>query len=410
MRAQKHSARRRIATFAILDIAVFLALDVYFATTLYIGALRNNPDASWADQFFAHMPAWAVLAAFAPGIFWLSKHQRMGLGRGVRPVLIQVGVSLAWMLLVCSAWILIDVARQPADARQLEDIVSFRLVMTLFDYQWYWLIVAAAHVHHGTRDAIARATEAATLELEKTELERRLARSELDALKAQLHPHFLFNTHHAIAGLIRSGEPDAALELIADLSGMLRYALETEQRPTVPLARELEFTRRFLAIQAVRFKGRLEIEWDVSAACGPVPVPPLILQPLIENAVHHGVSSERTDNFVRVRGHVVGDALELEICNSMAADTEDRAGFGVGLRNVHARLQHLYGDAYTLELELVSASPTPGSSPHQIRLHMILPSNPRAQLRVRPDPARERDKPADDPDHANATYPNAAGG
>ncbi len=366
--SEQQTTARRIAKIAVLDIAIFLAANVYFSTAFHLAALRINPDAVWLDQFTGYLPTWGAFAVLSPGLFWLAKHQRIGLRRGLLPVLVHFGVSLVWVVLVAGTWVVVDLLRVSEQPASLYKIVSSRLLMVLLDYQWYWLVAAAAHAYHGTRDAITRARETATLQLENAQLERRLARAELDALKAQLHPHFLFNTHHAIAGLIRSDKPRAALEMIADLSGMLRYALETEEHVTVMLARELEFTRRFLAIQALRFGDRLEVEWDVSPNCGRVLVPPLILQPLIENAVHHGVSADRAENFVRVRARMENEALDLEIRNSMLENNDDRAGFGIGLKNVHGRLQHLYGKAYELELELVSAN--------EMRVHMVLPAEP----------------------------------
>lgn len=388
------STARRIASIALVDLAIFTALDAFFATATYLRATQLDPNARWLDGFVQFMPTWGLLAVLSPGIFWLTKHHRMGPRRGLRPVLVHLLVGLLWLPLSSAMWTVVDFVRLSADLELLGKIVGYRAYTSLIDYQWYWLVVVAAHAYHETHDAITRAKETAALQLRNAELERRLSRAELDALKAQLHPHFLFNTHHAIAGLVRSRKPDAALELIADLSGMLRYTLETDKQTTVPLARELEFTRRFLTIQQARFNDRLEIEWDVAEECGRVPVPPLILQPLIENAVHHGVSADRAQNFVRVRGRMVGRTLELEIRNSTLEDTDDRAGFGVGLKNVHGRLRRLYGDEHTLDLEL--------ASPDEMHLSMTLPADHFGPTLVAPRASTQGDE--------HATHSNAAGG
>jgi len=330
----------------LIDLAVFLTINTYFATVTFVLRLSER-ESLWIDSFIEYLPAWMSWAAMAPPLFWFSKHVRMGAGRGLAPVLGHLGVSLVALLVYSVLALSLGVLKSEEDRK-----VIFYL---LLDYPWYWWIVLTAHAYYGSRDAIAQAREAGALQTKTAELSGRLLQAELDTLKAQLHPHFLFNTHNAIAGLIRSKQDDAALDLLTALSDFLRYTLENRERNVVPLARELAFVRKYLDIQTIRFGDRLRVEWAVEDDCPSLPVPPLLLQPLIENAVHHGVSSRRAHNLVRVHAARRGDQLEVEIINSCGGES-DHEGFGVGLENVHARLKRLYGDDYTLELDLIDGA------------------------------------------------------
>jgi two-component system, LytTR family, sensor kinase len=186
------------------------------------------------------------------------------------------------------------------------------------------------------------------------ELEARLMRSNLQTLKAQLQPHFLFNTLNAIASLVRR-KPDAAEEMIGSLSDFLRTTLDTAQQHEVPLRREIEFLDLYLGIQQARFGERLRILKEIDPAALDMTVPALILQPLVENSVRHGIEPRETGGTILIR------ALRHE--NSLRLDVRDdgeglRAGQlaalreGVGLSNTKARLQELYGSAHRFQIRL----------------------------------------------------------
>jgi two-component sensor histidine kinase len=186
------------------------------------------------------------------------------------------------------------------------------------------------------------------------ELEARLMQSNLQTLKAQLQPHFLFNTLNAIASLVRR-KPDAAEEMIGSLSDFLRTTLDTAQQHEVPLRREIEFLDLYLGIQQARFGERLRILKEIDPAALDMTVPALILQPLVENSVRHGIEPRETGGTILIR------ALRHE--NSLRLDVRDdgeglRAGQlaalreGVGLSNTKARLQELYGDAHRFHIKL----------------------------------------------------------
>jgi len=182
------------------------------------------------------------------------------------------------------------------------------------------------------------------------ELRARLAHAELELLRAQLEPHFLFNALNTIAGLIRVARPELATRALAKLSELLRYVVEASRQDRVPLAWELEFVANYLELQQMRFGPRLQFEIHEAAIGRGCEVPPLLLQPLIENAVVHGVA--RTSDPVTIHVHIamVDGELRVEVDNTR----DDRASAvypstGVGLSNTRQRLERMYGAGFAFD-------------------------------------------------------------
>lgn len=189
--------------------------------------------------------------------------------------------------------------------------------------------------------------------------ENQLQRARLDALQHQLQPHFLFNTLHAVSTLIDE-DTDGAQAMVARLSDLLRASLREDQ-PLVPLRREIEIAEAYLAIEEVRFGDRLSVDWQIDDAVLDVAVPPLLLQPILENAVRFSVGTRSGSCQIEIVGRSQRDDLELEIrddgvgpgaATAGPADAVAAAadGNGVGLDNTLARLRGLFGDAASLEL------------------------------------------------------------
>jgi sensor histidine kinase YesM len=180
-------------------------------------------------------------------------------------------------------------------------------------------------------------------EREKYEYQQALVASELQALKMQLHPHFLFNTLHGIATLV-DGDSKSARAMIIKLSGLLRTALERNSVDLVSLQDELSFVKEYLDLEKMSLGSRLKIEWRIPPATYGMLVPQMILRPLVENAIRYGVSSAREGGWVAVAAGQKDGILEIQVRNSVGSETS--SGTGVGLRNTEARLKYLYsGDA-----------------------------------------------------------------
>lgn len=209
----------------------------------------------------------------------------------------------------------------------------------------YGLILLVAHAFHSREQLTRQQTETARLN-------EQLSKAQLSALRRQIEPHFLFNTLNAIAGLVREKRNDAAVSMIAGLSDFLRRVVEDSDRQQVPLAEELEFTQKYLDIQKARFAERLEFSVDVPAELLPAQVPSLVLQPMVENAVKHGIAKRVQGGAIRIAAARANGTLTLRVYNdgpSLPAGAEQRTS-GIGILNVRTRLRSLYGDAFELSL------------------------------------------------------------
>ena len=184
-------------------------------------------------------------------------------------------------------------------------------------------------------------------ELETARLEASLVNARLQALELQLQPHFLFNTLNAISSLVRAGKQDEAVVMIAGVSDLLRYTLEHTGQQSVTLDEESAILRRYLEIQRARFPDRLTFTIDVASDVRNAAVPTLILQPLAENAIRHGIARSAGAGEVTVRAFRQNGALLIEMFNSGSLG---QSRDGVGLRNTRERLGQLYGDAHRFEL------------------------------------------------------------
>lgn len=187
---------------------------------------------------------------------------------------------------------------------------------------------------------------------ETARLNEQLSKAQLDSLRRQIEPHFLFNTLNAIAGLVREKRNDAAVSMVAGLSDFLRRVLEDSNRQQVPLAEEMEFLQKYLEIQQVRFGERLQVTVDVPRELFPAQVPSLILQPMVENAIKHGIAKRSQGGAIRVTAVRSNGRLALRVYNDgpgLAADWEQTPP-GIGISNVRTRLRGLYGDAFELSM------------------------------------------------------------
>jgi two-component system, LytTR family, sensor kinase len=182
---------------------------------------------------------------------------------------------------------------------------------------------------------------------EAVELQAQLAQARLDALRMQLNPHFLFNTLHAVSALVER-DPGGVRKMIARLSELLRHTLDSKSGDEVPLREELAFLQRYLDIMAVRFQGRLRVSTSVDEAASNARVPNFILQPLVENALEHGVS--RTGEAeITIGARREGNQLVIAI-HDRGPGFDASAESGVGLANTRARLAGLYGNAASVEM------------------------------------------------------------
>ncbi|HSP14213.1 MAG TPA: histidine kinase [Thermoanaerobaculia bacterium] len=241
-------------------------------------------------------------------------------------------------------WMALLIWLRPYDVRQspisTPDILDFLLSRLPVDLILYSAVVAIVHAVEYYRRYREREVEAA-------QLEASLSSARLHALELQIQPHFLFNTLNAVSSLVRTGRNDEAVVMIAGLSDLLRYTLDHAGDQSVTLEDETAMLVRYLEIQRARFPDRLTFTIDIDPNARHAAVPTLILQPLAENAIRHGIAASAGAGTLNVRAFRRNGDLRIEIFNTGSLN-HDREG--IGLRNTRERLQRLYGDAQSFDL------------------------------------------------------------
>lgn len=221
---------------------------------------------------------------------------------------------------------------------------------THLDVLTYGVLLGAVQTRTYWRELRRREEEARELALAAARLQTQLAEARLAALRTQLQPHFLFNALHAISALIHT-DPEKADRMVERLSDLLRLVVEHDGRPLVPLREELEIVDRYLAIQQMRYGERLQVEREMERDALDARVPALLLQPLVENAVRHGIERKASGGRITLRALRDGALLHLAIEDDGPGPAAARPGNGVGLKNARARLEQLYGAKASLRLE-----------------------------------------------------------
>ena len=295
----------------------------------------------WAADFVTMLADWYLWALIAPLVIWLGA--RLSFTRRNRVLVVAahivLGVAVAFAKLTIRYWIgravpWLPTAGWPGIFDQLPTNVLV-----------YWSILGVGY-------ALEYYSRYRERELRAAHLESRLMRAQLDVLRMQLNPHFLFNTLHTISVLVREQENDTADRMIARLSELLRLSIDLEATHEVPLARELEILDCYLDIQKLRFQERLRIERHISPDVRDGLVPTLILQPLVENAIRHGLSGRDAGGRIDISARRVDGQLEVTIHDDGPGLPPDFVigERGVGLANTRARLERLYDARQRLEL------------------------------------------------------------
>lgn len=186
-----------------------------------------------------------------------------------------------------------------------------------------------------------------------TRLEADLKNAELNALKMQIQPHFLFNTHNAIATLLRANKAEPALDMLLKLSDLLRVSLNSFDHQLIPLREELTFVKNYLDIEKVRFEDRLTVEFDISEEVLDVEVPVFSFQPLIENGIKHGVSKNMSDSIIKISAFQSNGYLVIKIFNTGEWLPKESENGGIGLSNVRGRLENLFEKSASLGINEV---------------------------------------------------------
>ena len=316
-------------------------------------------------------------AALTPFIFWLAGRFSVESSNWLRRLPLFVGVGLAISIPFDMLTDFLRAGQLHAAQAILGDLPPVTRVRRLWfmnEFLIYIAVLAAGFAREYFLRYRARREEAIALQAQAAQLRAQLAGARLAALRTQLNPHFLFNTLHAVSALVER-DPRGVRRMIARLSELLRISLDGVEETEIPLARELDFTRRYLEIMKIRFEGRLEIAEHLGAGAESAMVPNLLLQPLVENAFKHGV--DRLDGLGRIelRAERIGERLVLSVSdNGPGVIGSPAAADGLGLGNTRARLAQLYGANQSL---LLKTKPEGGA----IAI-VSLPYRPASELRT----------------------------
>lgn len=316
--------------------------------------------------------AW-LWAGLTPGVFWLRRY----LAANHSHLFVRFALHLLAALAIFTFGNLIRLWTlyfafgyfRPEDASP-SFVLTHLDVRSLIDLYLYALLVAVGYIS----DLMAQRRDD---ERREEMLRVQLAQAELAALRQQIQPHFLFNAHNAVAALIRERENEKAIEAITQLSALLRQLMEHAGKPEIELWRELDYAEAYLAIERLRLEERLITRFIVDDDCLDVLVPTLILQPIVENAVRHGIAQRRNPGTLTLIARRSGGQLEIEVTNDASEFAESTArGRGVGLGSTRARLERTFGSALRFECAFNQG----GVSRVTIRFPLRAPANPPASI------------------------------
>ena len=319
----------------------------------FTGIAVNRPTPYWVTAGW-NLVALYLFALTFPVVAAIAHRRpvdRQNWRRRVPAYLAWISVlSVVHLAAFCAIYWLVGGPRLPQLAPREQALALFHLLFVsnlrtnLIIYGLLFIGVLAVNYY---RNYLAEEQRAA-------ELREQLAHAQLQALKMQLHPHFLFNTLNAISELIVK-EPETAERMVIQLSDMLRLSLDTIGVEEVPLKQELDFVQRYLAIEQTRFRDRLAVRMEIAPETLDAPVPSMLLQPLVENAIRHGIAPLARGGSIAIAAQREGTSLHLQVSDDGRGISENGANGGdrkrLGLANTRARLERLYGsDAFSFEM------------------------------------------------------------
>jgi len=323
----------------LLILLFWTLLGLFFASQSGLSYLYQQGWAPWGLLVKLSLSEWYIWALLTPVAVWLAKKFPFARGRRVQAIAVHLlaGFILTIAKIIIEGWVRNTLLGIPG---QINAANKFHL-----SFLTYWAIVGVTH-------AFAYYGMYRERELAASQLQTQLAKAQLQALQMQVQPHFLFNTLHAISTLMHR-DVDAADRMLAGLSDLLRLTLENAGTQEVPLKTELEFLDRYLEIEQIRFQDRLTVCKDIEPQALDAVVPNLLLQPLVENAVRHGVATRALPGRVEISAWRADARLHIEVSDDGPGLPASYQGKGLGLTNTRARLERLYGEQHSFRLENV---------------------------------------------------------
>jgi signal transduction histidine kinase len=342
--------RRRWVRVALI-LAVWTFIGLVFTLQGYFTSFRSERPIPFIDSLYMQM-TWAYLFALAtPLVLWAAAHMPLDRQNWLRNALLHLPISIVLAIALTALGrvvIWLKFSYPLGRPLTLESVSRFVVANFSEAIGIYLLIALTSYAFNYYRRY--RAGQLRTLQLEA-----QLSHAQLEALKMQLHPHFLFNTLHSISALLTK-DSDAARRMITRLGDFLRMTLENSGAQRVTLQQEMEFLRCYLEIERIRFQDRLVTHLKVEPEVLDAKVPNLILQPIVENAIRHGITPRSTPGIIEIEAKHHNGSLRIQvrdngpgIGNHRSPDTLFRKG--LGLANTETRLERLYGQTHSFDLE-----------------------------------------------------------
>lgn len=338
-----------------LYFLLWTVLGLFYFSQGLTQRLVSHDSTPWWHSLVAWLLgayAWALLT---PAVLWLGERYPLQRRAWRAPValhlLFAAGFSAFELLLESAMYSRLHLfPNMPTFRQAVPQLLARGFQGGVFNY---FLIVGVQRGAFYYQRYQERSREALKLELRTSELQSQLVSARLDALKMQLRPHFLFNTLNAITVLVRQQRSQDAERMLGNLSDLLRLVLDDADAAEVPLRRELECVQIYLAIEQVRFADRLQVAISADDAAQEVLVPQLILQPIVENAIRHGIERSSSAGRILIMASQTNGALRLEVRDDGPGllPGESGEGRGIGLANTRARLRQLYEERAQLEIE-----------------------------------------------------------
>jgi two-component system LytT family sensor kinase len=343
---------------------LFFACQSYIANSYFD---RHAPFGRILVPWLSLAYVWALLTPLA---MKLARRFPLERGKLFRGVLLHSLVGILFSLLQVAVYLVAYVfsrewvmGNSPPAYVLLRSYQSLLVAEFHFNLFVYWVLLGLYHAYNYYRRFREHERRAAHLQVQAAQLETQLAQAQLDALKMQLHPHFLFNTLNSISVLMHD-DAKAANRMLVRLSELLRVALNSEGAQEIPLRQELQFLRGYLEIEQTRFQDRLTVDFNVAEETLDAQVPNLILQPIVENAIRHGIAPRAEAGLIQVQARRENGFIELCVRDNGAGLNQGGThANGIGLANTRKRLEKLYGEEYGFEI----SSPATGGLRVEIR-------------------------------------------
>jgi two-component system, LytTR family, sensor kinase len=331
-------SRSRLKSWS-LYVGVWTLLALFFATQWLFSPDYGANGMRWKQLLLQSFTNWYIWGALTLGIIWMAKRFPFDRERLGRSLLIYLALGVTCVTVrISTTWLLSQVTTLYGQTG-LRERMLYQFHNNLFFFAAIVGAVYAVNYHRKLRER----------ELRAAHLETRLAQAQLQVLRMQLQPHFLFNTLHGISTLMHR-DVEAADAMLTQLSELLRIAMTTEGEQETSLKREMDFLERYVDIQQTRFGERLQVRFDVEPETLDALVPTLLLQPLVENAIRHAIAPRASGGRVEVAARRDNGALRLEVSDDgpgMPVGAAPRQGLGIA--NTRARLEQLYGRSHRID-------------------------------------------------------------